>query len=178
MGVDPKRRREIKKEAVAEAKERAKATNAANRKEARKIKDFPAPRARSAGYSAGAGPHIVNIYGDHVQVQGDGNQVAVGIGGDVHQRGAENAVDLDALVRLVRDLTATVAHIDFGDAEAAEEVRTLADDITAEASASAPDHGRLRRLAVSIGQRLQTVPTTAIGGFIAQGLAAAFLPIG
>ncbi len=180
MGLDPKRRREIKKQEEQEAKERAKAANAANRKYERRIKPMHEGHSvpRGGRPASGPGPHIVNIYGDHVQVHGDGNQVAIGTGGDVHQLHAEQPVDLDVLRGLIRDLQASQSHIDFPGADTADEVRELADEIANEAAAPVPDHGRLRRAATSIGRKLQTVPTTAIGGFIAQGLAAAFLPLG
>lgn len=124
--------------------------------------------------SEGQAVAIHNIYGDTIYVNGDRNQVAVSTNGDVSQTSAEQNIDVAALLGAVRDLLAS--EIDYGAPDIQQEVQANALALDAEARADQPDHGKLQRLASAIGERLRAVSTTATGGFIAQGLAAAFLP--
>lgn len=138
------------------------------------IKPIPIPADSPSVSVAGQGPvTIQNVYGDTVNVYGDDNNVAVGASGDVAQAHRDEPVDVSALRNAVRDLLAST--IDFDD-DVHAEVHANAEALQAEADQDQPDHGKLRHLSASIGNRLRGIPTSAVGGFLAQGLAAAFLP--
>lgn len=186
MALSPREKREIKKQQDEIAKETKKARERAEKKHSRRASSS---RARQNGMLGGtARPvRVTNIYqpnyGDMVTVTGHGNQVAVGNEGDVAQDiGEQNVstqpVDLDTTLAAVRDLLHHLQHdgIRIEDAELADELRTEAAELQAEADTDEPDQGTMRRLAASIGEKLATIPFTALGGFTAQLLATAFLP--
>ncbi|MEV4649010.1 hypothetical protein [Saccharopolyspora sp. NPDC049357] len=134
----------------------------------------------SAEFSGSSGafgpPPITNVYGNTVHVHGDGNQLAVGNEGDVQQFQGEQPLDLAKLQDVLRDLHAS--NIEFGDSEVETMVAEIAEEVRGEIESATPDHGRLRELVTALANYLRTVPTTAVGGFIAQGLTLALLPAG
>ena len=152
--LTPREKREIKKREEAIAKEREQA-----RKKAEK-KYNKSTTATSRGTGSSPSSRITNIYQTHygnaVTVTGQGNQVAVGIDGDVaqeidNQNISTQPIDLDTTLAAVRDLLHHLQHdgIQIDNHELADELRNEATQLQSEAQAEEPDQGTMKRLAAN-----------------------------
>jgi len=101
---------------------------------------------RPAFVSEEAAQHVTNNY---ITTSGQGNQVAIGNHGDVHQQSVISGMSAQDLSELVRQLRLAAAGLELAEDDAAEYSEAV-DRIEAEAEKETPSKGRLLRALTSV----------------------------
>lgn len=109
----------------------------------------------SAGPRAswGGPPQVVNNI-TNIHTDGQGNQVAVGVEGDVHQQSVVMGMSAQDLTTLISQLRQVKSELNLSPEDAIEYAETV-DRIEQEAHSDTPNQGRLRRALNSAGDFLR-----------------------
>ncbi|HEV7932131.1 MAG TPA: hypothetical protein VGP70_07395 [Actinomadura sp.] len=145
----------LKRWAAAKAKEVTKEYNTALEKEARRRPPtLPAPVPRHSGFTPSSelfsrgSTYVTNHI--NVNTEGQGNQVAVGNQGPVHQQSAITGMTSQDLAELVRQLRLAQEQLGLDDEDAAEFSQAV-DRIDEESQSDTPNRGRLLRALTAAG---------------------------